>query len=86
MTMSLLLEHFDDLLVTPENAEQLDYAVLQLAIQGKLLPQVKSDEPACELIKRIRNAKGNKTEITPIKENESLFNYQMVGNGFVLGM
>lgn len=38
-------------------AEQLRKSILQYAIQGKLVPQDKSDEPASELLKRIRAEK-----------------------------
>src|SRR5690349_17414772 len=55
MTMSLLLEHFDDLLVTPENAVQLNHAVLQLAIQGKLVEQDSKDESVNSVFNRIQN-------------------------------
>ena len=36
-------------------AQELKNSILQLAIQGKLLPQNPEDENASELIKRIRN-------------------------------
>jgi type I restriction enzyme, S subunit len=60
MTMSLLLEHFDGLLETSEDVEQLNAAIVQLALQGKLAPQDSSEEPASELLKRIVRSDGNK--------------------------
>ena len=37
--------------------DKLKKSILQYAIQGKLVPQDKNDEPACELLKRIRTEK-----------------------------
>lgn len=63
--------------------KQLKNSILQLAIQGKLVPQDHHDEPASELLKRIRKEKEQlvKTgklkkkdlESTPIAEDEKPF-------------
>ena len=57
MTASLLVEHFDDLLATPEDVEILNRAILYLAVKGKLVAQDSEDEPAEELLNRISGAK-----------------------------
>jgi len=47
-----LRDHFTDLTPTPESIAQLRQTILQLAIQGKLVPQNPDDEPALESLKR----------------------------------
>lgn len=58
-------------------AQELKNSILQLAVQGKLVPQCKEDEPASELLKRIRADKekvGKKEKPLPeITENEIPF-------------
>ena len=54
MQTDLLFDQFDALLTTPDDVAHLEAAVLQLAVRGKLVPQDPDDEPATELLKRIR--------------------------------
>ncbi len=58
-------------------AQELKNSILQLAVQGKLVPQCKEDEPTSELLKRIRADKekvGKKEKPLPeITEDEISF-------------
>ena len=49
-----LRDHFDRLFDTPTTLPQLRQAILQLAVQGQLVPQDPNDEPAAELLERAR--------------------------------
>jgi type I restriction enzyme S subunit len=50
---TLLLEHFDQLISTPEDVEKLNAAIVHLALQGSLVSQDSGDEPAIELLKKV---------------------------------
>lgn len=52
-----LAEHFELLFDTPESIAKLKQTVLQLAVQGKLVPQDPNDEPASDLLKKIADEK-----------------------------
>lgn len=49
--------HFDLLLDRPEAVDALEQTILQLAVRGLLVPQDSQDEPASELLKKIRAEK-----------------------------
>ena len=51
--------------------EQLKNSILQMAVQGKLLPQDPNDEPASELIKRIREEKEKLVKEGKIKKEKN---------------
>jgi type I restriction enzyme S subunit len=70
MTNALLLEHFDQLISTPDDVELLDRAILYLALQGKLVQQDPSDESAIELIKRIHESNHKQKSSTKDSVNE----------------
>ena len=53
-------------------AQDLKNAILQLAVQGKLVPQDPNDEPASELLKRIKAEKERLVKEGKIKKEKSL--------------
>jgi type I restriction enzyme S subunit len=77
-----IAEHFDLLYSEPDYIASLRKAILELAVRGKLTRQDSSDEPASELLKRIRAEKERLIEegkikepklLSPIQHNENLF-------------
>ncbi|MBQ7674681.1 MAG: hypothetical protein IJT36_09300, partial [Alphaproteobacteria bacterium] len=52
-------------------AEQLRKAILQMAIQGKLVPQDPNDEPASVLLERIRAEKQKLIKEGKIKKDKT---------------
>ena len=53
------------------NAQQLKNSILQLAVQGKLVPQDPNDEPASALIERIRAKKERLIKEKKIKPDKN---------------
>ena len=52
-----LVRHFDLIAQAPSGVARLRELILTLAVQGKLVPQDPSDEPATELLQKIRTEK-----------------------------
>jgi type I restriction enzyme S subunit len=64
--------HFDLLLDRPEAVDALEQTILQLAVRGLLVPQDPSDEPASELLKKIRAEKDQLIAQGKIKRDKPL--------------
>jgi len=67
-----ICENFDLLYDNPENVGKLKQAILQLAVQGKLVEQDLKDEPASVLIEKIMGEKKNLVEVGKIKGTKSV--------------
>ena len=67
-----LAEHFDTLFATPASIDALDATLLQLAVRGQLVPQNPADEPASELLQKIRTEKDRLIAEGKIKRDKPL--------------
>lgn len=71
-----LLPNFEHLFATtaqaPGGVARLRELILTLAVQGKLVPQDPSDEPASELLKKIRAEKDRLIAEGKIKKDKPL--------------
>ncbi len=64
--------HFDLLLDRPEAVDALEQTILQMAVRGLLVPQDPQDEPASELLTRIRAEKDRLIAEGKIKRDKPL--------------
>lgn len=64
--------HFDTLFTTETSIDALKQTLLQLAVMGKLVPQDPKDEPASELLKRMRVENANLIVDGKIKKDKPL--------------
>ncbi|TAH51763.1 MAG: restriction endonuclease subunit S [Chloroflexota bacterium] len=78
---SFIAENFDTLYVEPAHIAPLRQAILELAVRGKLTRREPEDEPASQLLERIRQEKNklaqeekNKSDaLPPIQDDEKPF-------------
>ncbi len=67
-----LVRHFDLIAQAPGGVARLRELILTLAVQGKMVPQDPSDEPASELLKKIRAEKDRLIAEGKIKRDKPL--------------
>ena len=72
MNMETFLEHFELLVGVPNGVQKLRELILQMAVQGELLPQNLNDEPASELAKLIAKERENAILTKIIRRPQSL--------------
>ncbi len=72
MTPDRLLANFDRISEAPDAIPRLRRFILDLAVRGKLVEQDPNDEPACELLKRIRAEKARLVKEGELKKLESV--------------
>ena len=70
--INFILENFDTIFKNKTSLKTLEKVILDLAIKGKLVEQNQDDEPASELIKRIKAEKQRLIDEKIIKKEKSL--------------
>jgi type I restriction enzyme S subunit len=72
MELETFFEQFELLADAPNGVQKLRQLILQLAVQGKLVPQNPNDEPAEVLLERIREEKKRLVKEKKIQNSKSL--------------
>src|SRR5699024_825598 len=67
-----LTDHFEQIYRKPEHIDQLKQAILNEAVRGRLVPQDPSDEPAEQLLERIKEEKQRLYEEGEIRKPKDL--------------
>ena len=70
--VTLLEKNFDVAFAAPDGIKKLRELILSLAMQGKLVPQNPSDQPASELLKEITAEKSRLVKDGKIKASKPL--------------
>jgi len=72
MDLNMLFDNYDLLMDSPNSTVKMRKLILQLAVQGKLVDQDPTDEPASELLKRIKAEKEKLIAEGKIKKQKPL--------------
>jgi len=70
--IALLEKHFDIAFTAPDGIKKLRELILSLAMQGKLVAQDSSDQPASEFLKEIEAEKNRLVKEGKIKQSKPL--------------
>lgn len=70
--LKFIIMNFKELTLGDDAVKELKNAILQLAVQGKLVSQDKNDEPASVLLEKIKEEKERLVEEKKIKKQKSL--------------
>ncbi len=71
MNTDQLLTHYKRIADAPDAIPRLRQFILDLAVRGKLVPQDPNDEPASELLKRIKAEKARLVKAGDLKRNKA---------------
>ncbi|WP_174266684.1 restriction endonuclease subunit S domain-containing protein [Methanoplanus limicola] len=72
ISSDILTENFDTITKANGGIKKLRELILQLAVQGKLVPQNPGDEPASVLLEKIKDEKQNLIKTGQIKKQKPL--------------
>jgi type I restriction enzyme S subunit len=72
MASDILFQNFSLLLDAPNSVQKMRELILQMAVQGKLVPQDANDEPASELLERAKAEKDRLIKDGKIKKSKPL--------------
>ena len=72
MNLDILFENFALLMDSPNSTARMQELILRLAVQGKFVEQDPNDEPASELLKRIKAEKEKLIKEGKIKKEKQL--------------
>lgn len=71
-TLEVLFNNFESIMRSKDDMKDLRNLILSLAVKGKLVPQNPEDEPASELLKKIKTEKERLIAEKAIKKEKSL--------------